>query len=177
MLPLPARQRRDRLVNCSVQVINSGSLHQWWNCWHADKLCFYSVTLLVIIMKLLVFKRDVMIWCPSYRGHWPTFKCDVVGLWCNCWHQWRGKDFSTWWSSVVCDPTFSIWGCGGHCISPPSGPGWEPRRQTHFGNNCLKINWKSGLWVTVYTPNSDPISSVHWLVGPTALRQWCPRLW
>ena len=40
-----------------------------------------------------------------------------------------------------------------------------PRRQTHFGNNILRINLKSGLFsVAVYTPNSDPISDVHWLV-------------
>ena len=59
-------------------------------------------------------------------------------------------------------------GCGG-AVSPPAGTGAEPRRQTHFGNYHLKINWKSGLWVAVYTPISDPISDVHWLVGPTAL--------
>ena len=40
-----------------------------------------------------------------------------------------------------------------------------PRRQTHFGKNLLRINLKSGLFsVAVYTPNSDPISDVHWLV-------------
>ena len=27
----------------------------------------------------------------------------------------------------------------------------------HFGNNLLKVGWKSGLWVADYTPNSDPI--------------------
>ena len=53
-----------------------------------------------------------------------------------------------------------------------------PRRQTHFGKNILRINLKSGLFsVAVYTPNSDPISDVHWLVGPTAQdRQCCPWL-
>ena len=42
--------------------------------------------------------------------------------------QWRGNDFSTGWSSVVCDPTFSSWGCGGHCKPPPMqrGPGQSP---------------------------------------------------
>ena len=40
-----------------------------------------------------------------------------------------------------------------------------PRRQTHFGKHLLRINLKSGLFsVAVYTPNSDPISDVHWLV-------------
>ena len=40
-----------------------------------------------------------------------------------------------------------------------------PRRQTHFGKNLLRINLKSGIFsVAVYTPNSDPISDVHWLV-------------
>ena len=35
----------------------------------------------------------------------------------------------------------------------------------HFGKNRLQINLKSGLYsVAVYTPNSDPISDVHWLV-------------
>ena len=47
-------------------------------------------------------------------------------------------------------------GLGG-VVSPPTGSGAEPRRQTHFGNNLLKIGWKSGLWVADYTPNSDPI--------------------
>ena len=40
-----------------------------------------------------------------------------------------------------------------------------PRRQTHFGKTLLRINLKSGLFsVAVYTPNSDPISDVHWLI-------------
>ncbi len=81
--------------------------------------------------------------------------------------QWRGNDFSTGWSSVVCDPTFSGGGLG-RC-KPPAGPGAEARRQTHVGNNLLKINLKSGLWIAVYTPSFDPISDVHWLVGPTVL--------
>ena len=56
--------------------------------------------------------------------------------------------------------TFSSWGSGGRC-KLPSGV-W---RQTHFGTNVLKINSKSGPFsVTVYTPNSDPISDVHWLL-------------
>ena len=64
----------------------------------------------------------------------------------------------------MCNPTFSSWVSGG-AVSPPAGSGAEPRRQTHFGNNLLRINLKSGLFsVAVYTPNSDPISDVHWLV-------------
>ena len=55
-------------------------------------------------------------------------------------------------------------GLGG-AVSPPAGSGAEPRRQIHFGTNVLKINSKSGPFsVTVYTPNSDPISNVHWLL-------------
>ena len=55
----------------------------------------------------------------------------------------------------MCNPTFSSWGSGG-AVSPPP---------THFGNNLLRINLKSGLFsVAVYTPNSDPISDVDWLV-------------
>ena len=54
-----------------------------------------------------------------------------------------------------CGPTFSSWGFGG-AVSPPTGSGAEPRSQTHFGNNLLKIGWKSGLWIADYTPNSDP---------------------
>ena len=35
----------------------------------------------------------------------------------------------------------------------------------HFGKNLWQINLKSGLFsVAVYTPISDPISDVHWLV-------------
>ena len=61
----------------------------------------------------------------------------------------------------MCDPTFSSWGPVG-AVSPQRGPG---RRQTHFGKNLLQINLKSGLFsVAVYTPNSNPISDVHWLV-------------
>ena len=58
--------------------------------------------------------------------------------------------------------SFPAGGLGG--VRPQAGPGAEPRRQTHFGNNLLKIYLKSGLWFVVYTPNSDPISDVHWLV-------------
>ena len=54
----------------------------------------------------------------------------------------------------VCDPTFSSWGFGGGAVSPPTGPGAEPRKQTHFGNNLFKFGLKSGLWIAVYTPNS-----------------------
>ena len=76
--------------------------------------------------------------------------------------QWRGNDISTGWSSVVCDSTFSSWGSG-RCETP-AGPGAEPRRQTHFGKNLLKIYLKSGIWFAVYIPNTDPINDVHWLV-------------
>ena len=64
----------------------------------------------------------------------------------------------------MCNPTFSSWGSGG-AVSRLAGSGAEPQRQTHFGKNLLRINLKSGLFsVAVYTPNSDPISDVHWLV-------------
>ena len=62
----------------------------------------------------------------------------------------------------MCNPTFSSWGSGGAVSPPPppAGSGAEPRSQTHFGKNLL-----SGLIsVAVYTPNSDPISDVHWSV-------------
>ena len=53
----------------------------------------------------------------------------------------------------------------GGAVSPPAGSGAEPGRQTNFGNTLLQINLKSGLFsVAVYTPNSDPISDVHWLI-------------
>ena len=65
----------------------------------------------------------------------------------------------------MCYPTFSSRWCGG-AVSSPAGAGAEPRRQTHFGTNVLKINSKSGPFsVAVYAyPNSDPISDVHWLL-------------
>ena len=67
------------------------------------------------------------------------------------WHLWCHSD------GLVCNPTFSSCGSGG-AVSPQRGPG-------HFGKNLLRINLKSGLFsVAVYTPNSDPISDVHWLV-------------
>ena len=41
-------------------------------------------------------------------------------------------------------------GESGGAISPPAGFGAEPRRQTHFCKNLLRINLKSGLFsVTV----------------------------
>ena len=53
---------------------------------------------------------------------------------------------------------------GGRC-KPPAGSGAELRRQTHFGTNVLIIKSKSGPFsVAVYTPNSDPISDIHWLL-------------
>ena len=42
--------------------------------------------------------------------------------------------------------------------SPPVGSEAEPRRQTHFGDNILKIGWKSGILVAVCTHNSDLIT-------------------
>ena len=45
----------------------------------------------------------------------------------------------------MCEPTFSSWGSGGGAVSPPAGSGAEPRKQTHFGENILEINLKSGL--------------------------------
>ena len=71
---------------------------------------------------------------------------------------------------VWCDPTFWSWESGGGAVSPPAGSGADERRQTHFGNNLLKINLKSGLFsVSIYTPNSDTISDVHWLVRQAVL--------
>ena len=67
------------------------------------------------------------------------------------WHLWDG---------LVCNPTFSSWGSGG-AVSPPAGSG------SPGGKRILAkiFNLKSGLFsVAVYTPNSDPISDVHWLV-------------
>ena len=81
---------------------------------------------------------------------------------------------------------FPAGGLGG-AVSPPAGSGAEPRRQTHFGTNVLKINSKSGPFsVAIYTPNSDPISDVHWLrqrkIGSVVhgceknllISGWCP---
>ena len=45
----------------------------------------------------------------------------------------------------MCNPTFSSWGSGG-AVSPPAGSGAEPRRQTHFGKNLLRIR-KIGIAV------------------------------
>ena len=41
----------------------------------------------------------------------------------------------------VCDPNY----LSGGTVSPSTGSGAEPRRQTHFDNNLLKIVLKSGL--------------------------------
>ena len=43
---------------------------------------------------------------------------------------------------------FPAGGMGG-AESPPAGSGAEPRKQTHIGNNLLKIGLKSGLWCDV----------------------------
>ena len=39
----------------------------------------------------------------------------------------------------VCDQSLSSWGVGG-AISPPAGPGAEPRKQTHFWQQSIE-NW------------------------------------
>ena len=39
----------------------------------------------------------------------------------------------------VCDPSLSSWGFGG-AISPPAGPGAEPRKQTNFWQQSIE-NW------------------------------------
>ena len=63
-----------------------------------------------------------------------------------------------------CNPTFSSWGYGG-CCKPPSGFRGRAPEANGFWQNLLQINFQSGLFsVAVYTPNSDPISDVHWLV-------------
>ena len=49
------------------------------------------------------------------------------------------------WDGLVCNPTFSSWGSGG-AVSPPAGSRAEPRKQTHFCKNLLRINLKSGLF-------------------------------
>ncbi len=40
--------------------------------------------------------------------------------------------------------SFPAGGLGG-AVSPPAGSGAAPRKQTHFGENILEINLKSGL--------------------------------
>ena len=55
-----------------------------------------------------------------------------------------------------CDPTFPSWGSGA-LQAPLRGPGRAPKPNAS-GNNILKIDWKSGTLVAVYTHNSDPIS-------------------
>ena len=53
---------------------------------------------------------------------------------------------------------------GGHC-KPLSGVRGRAPEANGFWQNLLQINLKSGLFsVAVYTPNSDPISDVNWLV-------------
>ena len=69
----------------------------------------------------------------------------------------------------MCNPTFSSWGSGGAVSPSQRGPGQSPGGKRIlakiFCKNLLRINLKSGLFsVAVYTPNSDPISDVHWLV-------------
>ena len=54
-----------------------------------------------------------------------------------------------------------VWGC----CKPPNGVRGRAPEANGFWQNPLQINLKSGLFsVAVYTPNSDPISDVHWLV-------------
>ena len=101
-------------------------------------------------------------WSPSILVG-KTF-CRLAVFFFNIMWQGRRSGYESEGDRLVCNPTFSSWGSGG-AVSPPAGCGAEPRRQTHFGKNLLRINLKSGLFsVAVYTPNSDPISDVHWLV-------------
>ena len=80
------------------------------------------------------------------------FAHDYSGFWRRSGYESGGGN------GLVCNPTFPAGGLGG-AVSPPAGC------RTHFGKNLLQINLKSGLFsVAVYTPNSDPISDVHWLV-------------
>ena len=57
-------------------------------------------------------------------------------------NQWRIQECE---KGGVTQP--SLAGGLGGAVSPPTGSGAESRRQTHFGNNLLKIGWKSDLWV------------------------------
>ena len=57
------------------------------------------------------------------------------------------------WQIRCVTQRFPAGGLGG-AVSPPTGSGAEPRKQTHFGNNLLKFGLKPGLWIAVYTPNS-----------------------
>ena len=65
---------------------------------------------------------------------------------------------------VGVQPNLFQLGSGG-AVSPSAGFGAKPRRQTHFGQNLLQINLKSGIFlVAVHSPNSDQINDAHWLV-------------
>ena len=55
-------------------------------------------------------------------------------------------------------------GGSGRCESLSGTRGRAPEANAFWQQYLLKINIKSGLWVAVYTPNSYPISDVHWLV-------------
>ena len=79
-------------------------------------------------------------------------------------YQGRRSGYESGGDGLVCNPTFSSWGSGGRC-KPPSGVRGRAPKANGFLQNVLQINLKSGLFsVAVYTPNSDPISDVHWLV-------------
>ena len=93
--------------------------------------------------------------------------CHVTGSW----GVTRGKCMWKEGEDQCVTQPFPAGGVGG-TVSPPAWPARaEPWRQTHFGNNLLKIDWKSGLWV------ADPISDVHWLVRRWRQdRQCCQKL-
>ena len=84
-----------------------------------------------------------------------------------CWfrgtagHQMKMRDCSSECGTV--DTYGTDW-----CVTQPfpaGGPGRAPEANAFWQKNLLRINLKSGLFsVAVYTPNSDPISDVHWLV-------------
>ena len=79
-------------------------------------------------------------------------------------YQGRRSGYESGGDGLVYNPTFPRWGSGG-AVSPPAGSGAELRRKTHVGKFFWQINLKSGRFsVAVYTPISDPISDVHWLV-------------
>ena len=70
--------------------------------------------------------------CLHYRA--VVLHGQIVGLLVQSRHVIGGGISDTFSGCTI----FPMWGLGG-AVSPPAGSGAEPRKQTHIGNNLLKI--------------------------------------
>ena len=135
------------------------------HCYLEPKLCYSFMNMLNLCRKqhiakanslrVLLFKyivTDNYLQIAMYiilgaKVNYVSLSSDIVAVvsihWSSSHPVARERFFNRLFKRGVWPNLFQL-GCGG-AVSP-RGSGAEPLRQTHFGNNRLKINWCPRLW-------------------------------